>query len=193
MAISKERLEELLKQGNAYVYGKYRAYSLRNREERTGDFYWKRQVELVDDKLHYVYEDCDDCENDDLWIDLEDLYENKEDADFVAKYHTSRPEYFKPLTWDKIETIIDKKKRFGLNHSEYVLSRIVTGDSIYYFKLCKDIELFTFELKQIYIGNDLCEQITSRFPISLGKATKENYYKAVEKARKIFLGLKDNE
>ena len=91
-------------------------------------------------------------------------------------------------TWQQIENIIEQKKRFGLNHSDRVLARIITNDSIYYFKLCKDLDLFTLQLKEVYIGEDLCEEITTRFPVSLGKATKENYTLACRKCRELFLG-----
>lgn len=91
-------------------------------------------------------------------------------------------------TWQQIENIIEQKKKFGLNHSDRVLARIITNDSIYYFKLCKDLDLFAFQLKQVYIGEDLCEEITTRFPVSLGKATEQNYEKACEKCKQIFYG-----
>ena len=93
-------------------------------------------------------------------------------------------------SWDIIEKIIEQNKRFGLNHSDRVLARIITKDSIYYFKICKDLDLFTFEFKQTYMGEDLCEKLTSRFPVSLGKATKTNYDKACRLCVKLFKGKK---
>ena len=104
----------------------------------------------------------------------------------------TRTETLKLPTWEQIQNIIEQKKKFGLNHSDRVLARIITNDSICYFKLCKDLDLFTFQLRQTYIGEDLCEQITSRFPVSLGKATKENYTLACRKCKELFLGV-DNE
>ena len=83
---------------------------------------------------------------------------------------------------------MEQKKTFGLNHSDRVLARIITGDSIYYLKLCKDLDLFTLQLKQTYIGDDLCEEITTRFPYMIGITTKENYIKACQKAKELFLG-----
>ena len=92
----------------------------------------------------------------------------------------------------QIENIINQKKKFGLNHSDRVFARIITSDSIYYFKVCKDLDLFTLQVKQTYIGDDLCEQITTRFPYMFGKATKENYTLACRKAKELFLnGDKD--
>ena len=39
------------------------------------------------------------------YVDYEEtnLYENKEDAEFVAKYYTQRVEKFEPPTWEEIE------------------------------------------------------------------------------------------
>ena len=55
-----------------------------------------------------------------------------------------------------------------------------------FVKLCKDFDLFTFQLKQTYIGEDLCEQIRDKFPVSLGEATEANFYKAYDECVRLF-------
>lgn len=124
------------------------------------------------------------------WNDIryEDLFETKEEAEWQAEFGCiERTERLVLPTWKQIENIINQKKKFGLNHSDRVFARIITSDSIYYFKVCKDLDLFTLQVKQTYIGDDLCEQITTRFPYIFGKATKENYTLACRKAKELFL------
>lgn len=123
------------------------------------------------------------------WAWIEDLFETKEDAEEYAEFgNITRTEKLTLPSWDIIENIIEQEKTFGFNHSDRVLARIITKDSIYWFRLCKDLDLFTFQLKQTYIGEDLCEELTSRFPVSLGKATKTNYDKARRLCVKLFKG-----
>lgn len=122
-------------------------------------------------------------------INFNNHYKTKEEAAQHKKFgNITRTETLKFPTWKQIENIIEQKKKFGLNHSDRVLARIITNDSIYYFKLCKDLDFFTLQLKQVYIGEDLCEEITTRFPVILGKATEQNYEKACEKCKQIFYG-----
>lgn len=122
-------------------------------------------------------------------IKLTDIYKDENDtrAGWRANHCEQRIERFEPPHWSVIEQYIERMKKFGLNHSDRVLGRIITRDNIYYLKLVKDFNLFTIELKQTYIGDDLYEQMTVKFPKILGKATKENYEKAVDFARKLFL------
>lgn len=178
--ISKERLEELIKQGATIYEVKYNninPVSLKNKIRFIHEKYQVITFEPRPDEKykHHKY--------------FDKLFETLEEAEWHKEFGCiKRTERLELPTWEQIENIIDKKKRFGLNHSDRILARIITKDSIYYFKLCKDIDLFTFQIEQTYIGEDLCEQITSRFPVSLGKATEENYIKACRKAKKLFLG-----
>lgn len=181
MAISRERLEELIKNCEL-IYGiefnKIESYDLSDKDicispAEFGDYGLR-----VFDPLGY-------------WNDIkyENLFETKEDAEWAVEFENiTKPNKLNFPKWKQIEDLIEQKKNFGLNHSDTVLARIITNDSIYYFKLCKDLDLFTFELKQLYIGEDLCEQLTSKFPVSLGKATKENYIDACRIVRKLFMG-----
>lgn len=124
----------------------------------------------------------------------DDLFETREEAEEHFEFgNVTKAITLKFPSYDKIEIYIDNMKRFGLNHNDRVLARIITSDSIYYLKLCKNFDLFTFELKQTYIGDDLCEQIRDKFPKTLGQATKENYDEARRLCVKLFKSNKENE
>lgn len=180
--ISKERLEELIEQ-SATIYELYMNKNILEIQLKNDWF-------VIDDGLYERKLSKHPFRS--WWIS--NLYETKEDAEFVREFGCiTRTERLELPTWQQIENIIEQKKKFGLNHSDRVLARIITNDSIYYFKLCKDLDLFTFELKQTYIGEDLCEQLTSRFPVGLGKATKSNYEKACRKCKELFLGGSDGD
>lgn len=176
--ITKERLEELIEQG-ATIYELYMNKNIIEIQLKN-DWYVMRDG-LYEAKLgKHAFRSW--------WIS--NLYETKEDAEFVKEFGCiEKINYLQLPTYQQIENLIEQKKKFGLNHSDRVLARIITNDSIYYFKLCKDLDVFTFQLKQNYIGDDLCEQIRDKFPIVLGKATKDNYIKACRKAKELFLCL----
>ena len=122
-----------------------------------------------------------------LEIDLLNSYNTKAEAEhYLHHANVTRVEQLPFLTWKDIEIQMKKMESFGLNRNDRVLARIITKDSIYYFKLCKDFDLFTFQLKQTYIGEDLCEQIRDKFPVSLGEAIEENFYKAYDECVRLF-------
>ena len=174
--ITKERLEGLIEK-SAVIYSEQFQETINLIETRNWDFFGDGFAEC-DYKTHRC-----------LIINLERLFETKEDAEEYAEFgNITRTERLELPSWENIESIIEQKKRFGINHSDRVLARIITKDSIYWFRLCKDLDLFTFELKQTYIGEDLCEELTSRFPVSLGKVTKTNYEKARRLCVKLFKG-----
>lgn len=86
----------------------------------------------------------------------EDLFETKEDAEFVLKTRAERTEYFEPPTWEDF-----------LKTKEY---KFISYDGF---------------RKKIYI-----EPTTGKLSSCtkfIGKPTKENYIKACEMARKLFL------
>lgn len=180
MAISKERLKELIEQ-KATIYSVCCGEVFE--EKLTSNHF----VGIADNEISLMqryngYEK-------DLIDYIRCLYETEEEANWVAEFgDIERTERLELPTWKQIENIMEQKKKFGLNNSDSVLARIITGDSIYYLKLCKDLDLFTLQLKQTYIGDDLCEEITTRFPYMFGIATKENYIKACRKAKELFLG-----
>ena len=120
---------------------------------------------------------------------IKDLFKTKAEAEhYLHHANVTRTETLPFLTWEDIKIQMKKMESFGLNRNDRVLARIITKDSIYYFKLCKDFDLFTFQLKQTYIGEDLCEQIRDKFPVSLGEATEANFYKAYDEAVRLFRG-----
>lgn len=174
--ITEERLKELIEQGaTIYVADTFGVNTITLKQcdyvEENGVLH----TQVVVGGYKYFYDEY--------------LFETKAEAEWQAEFGCIEKTITLELpTWEKIENIINKMKKFGLNHNDRVLARIITNDSIWYFKLCKNLDLFIFEFKQSYIGDDLCEQIRDKFPIILGEATKENYTKACRKAKELFLG-----
>lgn len=123
------------------------------------------------------------------YYDYDNIFATKEDAEWELNYgNIERTERLRLPTYEKIEQYIENMKKFGLNRNDKILARIVTSASIYYLKLCKDFDLFTFQLKQTYIGDDLCKELSIKLPRQLGNVTKQNYIEACELAKKLFLG-----
>lgn len=95
------------------------------------------------------------------------------EIEFRAKYHTSRLEKFEPPTWEEVQ-------KNGLCYWYFVgkdKSRYVISVDLPYNK----------DLGVIFVAN-----MNSRVVITDEYiCTKENYIKAVEKAKKLFLGEKD--
>lgn len=100
-------------------------------------------------------------------IKYKDLYETKSEAEWVAKMHTQRTEYFEPPTW----------KQFEKQHKPYhFISKGGLRETIYIFDK--------------NVNNKLLSAGSKLF----GKPTKESYIKACEYARNLFLGKEnDNE
>lgn len=180
MAISKLELEKAIENGDSvWVANKYcYPYEV----NLTNNHY----IDIADNKESLMLAHIDDVE----LIDYSEyIFETKEKAQHYHDHsNITRVEQLPFLTWEDIENYISNMKHFGLNRNDRVLARIITKDSIYYFKLCKDFDLFTFQLKQTYIGEDLCEQIRDKFPVSLGEATEANFYKAYDECVRLFRG-----
>ena len=174
--ISKERLKELIEQG-ATIWTVNSSGNINPvKTNKTCEI--QRQYLMKEGQI-YSY--------------IEQTFETKEEAEWYREFGCiEKLQYLKFPNWKQIESFMEYMRKFGLNHNDRVLARIITSDSIYYFKLCKDLDIFTFQLKQTYIGDDLCEQISDKFPKSLGKATEENYTLACRKAKELFLGEKEN-
>lgn len=177
--ISEERLEELLKT-NSTIYTIY------------GGYVSKIELLFGSDRIeknHLVELGVNNWGNTHTSYTFDMLFEDRLEAEEFLKYgNVTRTEKLELPTWEQVEKFIEQMKHFNLNHDNRVLSRIVTKDSIYYLKLCKDLYTFYFELKQTYIGDDLCEQISDKFPAILGKVNKENFNKARDIAVKLFKG-----
>lgn len=139
--------------------------------------------------LYRAYCDFDDDVKHTFITYLDFVFETKEDAEWYKDFTSvEKTIHLGVPKWSEVEYFIEQKKKFGLNHSDRVLCRVITKDNIYYLKLCKDLDIFTLQLKQVYIGEDLCEQMVSKFPVTLGRATEKEYRKACEKMRDLFLG-----
>lgn len=160
--ITKERLKELIEQ-EATVYDP--------------DTLWQSVGEVKLNKSMKINNGRLDGDLGDLglkgavcscYIPLEYLFEKKEDAEFIAKYHTQRVVKFNPPTWaifSEEETDIV----FDMKDGRMMLSHWIIGDNhIVLIKTSKDDDFVFSE------------------PL-----TKENYIKAVEYARKLFLGEED--
>ena len=78
--ITKKRLEELIEQ-DAKIY--------LIQDNKIGEVRQRKYWIVGEDRLHWY---CDKR----LYIKFDTLFETKEEAEWVAKMHTSRTEYFKP-------------------------------------------------------------------------------------------------
>lgn len=180
--MTKTELEEKIKNGESVWFAD-------NCNEKVWeiDLNEKYKPEIYLDQILYVYQNINDRFKQELFI--ENIYKTKAEAEhYLHHANVTRTETLPFLTWEDIVIKMKNMESFGLNHNDRVLARIITKDSIYYFKLCKSLDLFIFQLKEIYIGDDLCEEIRSRFPISLGEATEQNFYKAYDECVKLFKG-----
>lgn len=173
--MTEERLKELIEQG-ATIYSKYRSYLLKNEKEHKLDFWYRRIVEIKDNKLHYVYEDSDYYEDFDHLIKLEDLFETKEDVEFALRYkRIPRTEYLDLPTWDEFN-----KDNFGVRF--YNKSREFCLHRVRYSANDKN-PLWKIDLYESY-GDD---EDTVAWEKSWD-LTKENYLETCEVARKLWLG-----
>lgn len=112
-----------------------------------------------------------------------DLYENKEDAEFVAKYHTKRPEYFEPPTYEEFLKLNNQSTCWDFMNKDNQRNFILVSNDVYtHNDMMKPKEEWTVVVQDEYDDYIFEEPLT-----------KENYYKAVEKARKLFLGEKDED
>ena len=172
MAISKERLKELIEQG-ATVCGikdngdEYLVFELYfdNVDLRPG----YKIVDKEDGNKHLIF-----GENNPIEIsNLENLFETEEDAEFALKYkRIPRTEYLDLPTWDELfkqDRCLDcYTKEFAITKND-----IVTG-------ICLFGVDFTNKVVETSVGAD---------KIFVGELTKENYLEACEVARKLWLGI----
>ena len=101
--MTKERLEELIKQGGTVYkisYGKVWEMPLINDE--------KNHCDISRDKFlhfHELLEFNDSLDNrwTDFYVGLDELFETKDRAEWCAKIYRERPERFEPPMWEDIE------------------------------------------------------------------------------------------
>lgn len=156
--IKKERLEELLKQGAIIWHNDYG-------EIKLGETNCEIAEVRTMSGVHMQWVLCFEYEynNKKQWaeLDIEELEENIESAKWHYEIDANRIEYFEPPTWEEFERE-HKPYRFiskgGLRETIYIFDKNVNN-------------------KLLSAG--------SKF---FGKPTKENYIKACEYARSLFLG-----
>lgn len=99
---------------------------------------------------------------------LEDLFETKEEAEFVLKFHTSKTIYFEPPTWEEF-----LKTETDIRRPNYTCENVMIIDY--------DNEIIVEDC-----NNDLTLKHFS-YNKELNNR-KQKYYEAVEYAKKLFLG-----
>ena len=152
MAITKERLKELIEQeATVCIIDSWGVIW----EEKLSQSHF---VGIADEEeslmRQYTLNDAD------LIDYIRNIYENKEDAEFVAKYHTSIVEKFEPPTYEEFVEM-EEWCFFQKNHTQTIIRVLGTK----------------------YLGVE-----TNFERYFTGDLSKENYIKAVEKAKKLFLG-----
>ena len=163
--ITKERIDELIK-NRAKIYsisksGEVFCLGLKFREHTLNNKKWLENKYEVYSKF----------------------YENKEDAEFVAKYHTSRVEKFEPPTYEEFLKLNNQSTCWDFMNKENQRNFVLVGNDYYaHNDMIKPKEEWTVVVQDEYDDYIFEEPLT-----------KENYYKAVERARKLFLGLKGEE
>lgn len=175
--ITKERLEELIEQ-EATIY--YKEYGKIKDVTLDNSYYIDKFSEVSN--IDVLCRGCCDFDDDKFRIIvtfLSELYETEEDAEFVLKYHTFRVEKFEPPTWEEFE-----KRKFyefqGKNGRTYYIQHLTYCDLLVVYD---NDDCYTNQLTGAVI--DHTYENTNIFKET---PTKENYIKAVEIARKLFLG-----
>ena len=87
-------------------------------------------------------------------------YETKEEVEFVQKFHTRKIIYFEPPTWEEFL----KTEHYDFHAQKKTMPTIINIHSKY---------IYVEDFEKVHLILDL---------------SKENYYKAVECAKKLFLG-----
>lgn len=168
--VTKERLQELINQGATIYevkYGKVNPVSLKNKIRFVSEKYPVIAFEPRPNEKykHHKY--------------FDKLYETQAEAEWVAKMHAQRPEFFEPPTYE-----------------DFIKEPFITVDYEDGYKfLTKDGHF-------AYIRHNEYSDDTDEFEVggnrvgykSFTPATKDNYIKACEYARNLFLGKeKENE
>ena len=177
--IERERLQELINQGATIYeakYGKVNPVSLKNKIRFVSEKYPVIAFEPRPNEKykHYKY--------------FDKLYETQYEAEWVAKMHTQRPEYFDPPTWEEFEK--DPKFSFWVNKLDGL-------GGLYSIEKTTDVvfDEYENEVEKQYL--DIYATLIENHKTGSGyfyrrDYTKDNYIKACEYARFLFLG-KENE
>lgn len=117
---------------------------------------------------------------------FKDLFENQEEAEWVAKMHTERTEKFEPPTWK--EFLATKKHEDMFAHwfcGDIHIVMVEENDKKGILKTHNQFEV------DIYCDGDSKLERFDYFNNYGIDTREETYYKAVEYARKLFLGVED--
>lgn len=170
MAITKERLEELIEQ-NQCVYFVEKTF---NKIYQYKQIITRNQIitfKIVDDKLYIIRKE-DEYKPEVIWkIKFENLYETKEEAEFVRKFHTSKTVYFEPPTWE--EFLKTKSEHQYCSWDCFEVQIVMYNNNFTVFSSFYDILPI-----EINYNKNNC---------------KQKYYEAVEYAKNLFLGEEKNE
>lgn len=175
MAISKERLKELIEQG-ATIYYVDKADNMRGKidlseyEVKIVDDYFLIKTRIKPDFSNYFGYEPD--WHYDFHIYLSYTFETEEDAEFALRYkRIPRTEYLDLPTWEEIfkqDRCLDcYTKEFAITKNDIVIGICLFGVD------------FTNKVVEISVGAD---------KIFVGELTKENYLEVCEVARKLWLG-----
>lgn len=166
--ISKERLQELIEQ-ETIVYTNNSGYN---------------ELQLKKDKFHIARELLM-FDYKDFCIPIKDIYETKKDADFILKYHKTKTLKFEPPTWKEFLATRDENSFAHWSCGDICVVMVEENNE-------KGI-LKTYNQFEVDIFNDY-DSKSRRFDYciiqSYGIDTREEtYYKALEYAQKLFLGI----
>lgn len=165
MAISRERLEELIKQG-ATVYW------------LCGDFVSTTRL----NNLHYISECNILCKNNvngkECVVYLKDLYETRKEAEWHLKYHATRTEELDLPMWEEIQSNLDEVKKGKDKINISFIKRFNLSKLGYILLMLVKIEEGPIQLE---VSNNV--EYMQRWA-----ATEENYIKACDLCIKLFKG-----
>lgn len=157
--ITREELEKMIENGKTV----WTTYYHRRIEHIDLDKLKINNYELNDDDLSiYGYRCC--CEVCDR-IPLDNIFATKEEAEWVVNKHVTREERFEPPHWSDISKLEFSSYNFTIRGQYHRGQILVISDRILVEYGCDCLKLEPF-----------------------GEPTQENYEKAVDFARKLFLG-----
>ena len=178
--ISKERLEDLIIYQET-IYSLHCGYLM--------EFNLVDEVDSNSGKILH-YEVDDDClmevsaDNEVFYAwSLEYLFELEEDAKWASDKFAAKEIYFKPLMWKEIQKDIDRIKNTKDNLLIIPTQTFDNGSSMYALYLCKSDDKCSIEITD----SEDSESVFKRFDFS-----EDGYVQAVEWARELFLGTKDD-
>lgn len=169
--MTKERLGELIKQGGTVYeisYGKVWEMPLINDEKNHCDISCNKLLHF-----HELLEFNNSLDNrwTDYYVGLDELFESKEQAEWICKTHTERTERFEPPMWEEI------KNTYGFR---FIYYDDIIEFTVNYSTMLDGVE---FNTQKIAIRN-----LDERELLFVEKATKKNYEKACEIVRDLFKG-----